>query len=255
MRQALHIFKKDVRYLRYELTLVTLFTLAFAVMHFHAAHNGLFSDTWLPEVCLFIGLATLIGRLILAEPIPGDRQFWITRPYRWKSLLAAKLLFILAFLNLPIFLAQVVILMADGFPIVSNLPGLLWSQVLLLVFALPFVAFATLSSIKPFQLILFAMLAGFWGLGTVQAGGPVAGTAWVGASFALILLFVTATAPPHGIKSMAGAGRAMVERGCVCGVAMAGSVCGAIPLLQATGTRIDNPSEHGPNAGARILAG
>jgi hypothetical protein len=194
MRQALHIFRKDVRYLRYELSLVVLFTLAFAAMHYRAAHNGLFGDAWIPEVFLFIGLATLIGRLVSAEAIPGDRQFWITRPYQWKSLLGAKVLFILTFANLPIFLAQLAILMMDGFPLVSNLPGLLWSQVLLLVFSLPFVAFATLSSIKPFQLILLAFAAGLWALMTGVNGGPLAGVAWVPASLALVVLFATAVA-------------------------------------------------------------
>jgi hypothetical protein len=194
MHQALHIFKKDVRYLRYELSLVVFFTCAFAAMHLRAAHNGFLNDAWLPEIFLFIGLATLIGRLILAESITGDRQFWITRPYRWKSLLAAKLLFILTFVNLPILLAQLFILMADGFPLASNLPGLLWSQVLLLLFSLPFVAFATLSSIKPYQLILFAVVIGVYGLAEGQPAGTLAGVTWVPASFALVVLFATAVA-------------------------------------------------------------
>ena len=36
----------------------------------------------------------------------GDRQFWITRPYRWQSLLGAKVRFVLVFLNLPMTVAD-----------------------------------------------------------------------------------------------------------------------------------------------------
>src|SRR5256885_7885270 len=42
---------------------------------------------------------TLIARVIHDEVLPGDNQFWITRPYSWKSLLGAKALFILAFIR------------------------------------------------------------------------------------------------------------------------------------------------------------
>jgi hypothetical protein len=194
MRQALHIFKKDARYLRYEITLVFLFAAAFAAMHLRSPQRS-FNDIWLPEVVLFMGVASLVGRVVLAEAIPGDRQFWITRPYRWQSLLAAKLLFIIAFVNLPVFLADVFILIVDRFPFVSSLPGLLWSQVLLFAFLLPFAAFATLSSIKPFQLILFAIAAVIWEL-TVSGSsiGALSGVGWVRDTVALVAVLATAVA-------------------------------------------------------------
>jgi hypothetical protein len=129
---------------------------------------------------------------VLAEAIPGDRQFWITRPYRWKSLLGAKLLFIIAFVNLPVFLAHLWIPIMDGFPLVSNVPSLLWSQVLLFAFSLPLAAFATLSSIKPFQPILFAGAAGIWELMVSNSTGPLTGVGWAPHSIALVALFATA---------------------------------------------------------------
>jgi hypothetical protein len=194
MRQAFHIFKKDARYLRYEITLVFLFAAAFAAMHLRKP-QGSFNDVWLPEIVLFMGVASLVGRVVLAEAIPGDRQFWITRPYRWQSLLAAKLLFIVAFVNLPVFLADVFILIADRFPFVSSLPGLLWSQVLLFAFLLPFAAFATLSSIKPFQLILFAVAAVFWELTVASTStGTLSGVGWVRDSISLVAVLATAIA-------------------------------------------------------------
>src|ERR1700690_3970750 len=113
MQQALHIFKKDLRYLRYEVTLVVLFAAVFAAMHVRASHSA-FTDPVVPEIFWFVGVASLVGRLVLAEAIPGDRQFWITRPYRWRSLLAAKVLFLIAFVNLPVFLAQLFIVVIAG---------------------------------------------------------------------------------------------------------------------------------------------
>ena len=104
MRQALHIFTKDIRYLRYEIVLVLAIDMVFAAVHARTSH-GLNDACW-AELALIAVAAFLIGRLVLAEAIPGDRQFWITRPYRWQSLLGAKLLFIVAFVNLPILLAH-----------------------------------------------------------------------------------------------------------------------------------------------------
>ena len=73
----------------------------------------------------------LIARVVHAEAIPGDRRGGLTRPYNWKSLVGAKLLFIATFVCLPICAAQIAMLLAGGFPLLSNVPGLVWSQVLI----------------------------------------------------------------------------------------------------------------------------
>src|SRR5688500_7485600 len=99
MRQALHILKKDAFYLRREICLVVAMAAMFAF----------FPNALWTELLLVIAAVYLIARLIHAESIPGANQFWITRPYRWQSLLGAKLLFILAFVNLPICAAQLAI--------------------------------------------------------------------------------------------------------------------------------------------------
>jgi hypothetical protein len=188
MHQALHIFKKDLRYLRYEATLVVLFAAIFAVMHLRTTHSA-FAGLVVPEIFWFVGVASLVGRLVLAEAIPGDRQFWITRPYRWRSLLGAKVLFLIAFVNLPILAAQFLIMLIDGFPLAARIPGLLWSQLLLFAFLLPVVAFATLSTAKPYQLILFGLAAAVWELtASGNAAGPLSGVAWISQSVALIVI-------------------------------------------------------------------
>jgi hypothetical protein len=84
-------------------------------------------------------------------------QFWITRPYSWKSLLGAKALFISAFINIPMLLADGVIVRTYGLPLGAEMSGLLWSQVLIaIVFILPIAALSALTT--GFVQLIFAIL-------------------------------------------------------------------------------------------------
>ena len=149
MKQALHVFKKDVSYLRYDIGITLLAVLAFTVA---GVHQQRVLGPFLPVAWWF-----LIARVIHAEALVGDRQFWLTRPYEWKSLLGAKLLFILIFVNLPLLMADAVIIRAAGFSIAHEMAGLLWTQVLLLTaFVLPVAAFSAITS--GLQQLLFATL-------------------------------------------------------------------------------------------------
>src|SRR5215475_2162267 len=105
MKQAIHIFKKDVRYLCLEICLF----IALAALFGWRDYN--WSEILLPVTAVFF-----IVRLIQGETIPGDTQFWITRPYRWTSLLEAKVLFILNFISTPVLVARIVIVERSGFP-------------------------------------------------------------------------------------------------------------------------------------------
>jgi hypothetical protein len=191
MRQTLHIFRKDVHYLRREIALVLLLAAAFAVLH--VPRLLLANNSWLAELAFVATAAFLIGRLILAEPIPGDRQFWITRPYRWRSLLGAKILCIVTFVNLPLLLAQLFIVASDGFPLLASLPGLLWEQVLLFTFvALPCAALASLNgSMAAFifsELVVVAAAAGLWDTPVRLPAALLGGVDWVRDSVAALAL-------------------------------------------------------------------
>src|SRR4051812_34967400 len=120
MRQAVHIFRKDVRRLLPEIVVTLLVVAAFIFLEVRRA-------LWWPDLLVNPSSAwdlvrfllpaagwVLIARVIHAEALPGDRQFWLTRPYAWKSLLGAKALFILVFVNLPMLVADVIILGAYG---------------------------------------------------------------------------------------------------------------------------------------------
>src|SRR5215472_192718 len=162
MLHTLHIFKKDSRHLWKEILVVTTMIAAFAYLD--ARSRPIFTAYALPidrldaifHLLLPLAWWYLIAAVVHEEPIPGDRQFWLTRPYRRGSLLAAKVLLVLVFLNLPMLLADCAILAAHGFQAWSYLPGLLVRQLLLLlVWFLPFVALATVTeNLKQFLLLL-----------------------------------------------------------------------------------------------------
>ena len=78
MKQALHIFKKDVRYLRWEIGISLALMAAFVDIQPHSGpltHRGAYMS-----VVLLAFWAFLCARVIQAEPLPGNRQFWITTP-------------------------------------------------------------------------------------------------------------------------------------------------------------------------------
>jgi hypothetical protein len=67
------------------------------------------------------------------ESLVGDRQFWVTRPYDWKKLVVDKALFVLTFINLPLFVLDVFLLAKSGFRPSSHVPGPFWLQLLLIL--------------------------------------------------------------------------------------------------------------------------
>jgi hypothetical protein len=103
----------------------------------------------------------LVARAIYGEPLPGDRQFWVTRPYRWKSLLGAKVLFIAAFVTLPLLLSDCVILSLQGLHPSAHLAGLAWHPfVFSVAFLLPVAALACITeSIVQMVLAVLAVIA------------------------------------------------------------------------------------------------
>lgn len=127
MNSALRIFKKDVRHLWPRIVLVV----GIEVLARWAA-----SAPWLGMAGAHMGLGAietlaqwfLIASVVHEEPLVGDRQYWLTRPFSWKALLAAKLLFFLVFIHLPVLAADVSALILRGQSPVAHLPGLAIAQ-------------------------------------------------------------------------------------------------------------------------------
>jgi len=144
--QVLHIFRKDARHhwpeILVSLLLLSLYT-------WHSARQAGPAPFFVPgypttsafaivlaeilPLVLVVAWFFLIFRLVQEESLIGDRQFWVTRPYQWPSLLAAKVLFVVIFIHIPLFFAQCLLLKIAGFPIAPHLAGLLGMNI-----ALPF---------------------------------------------------------------------------------------------------------------------
>jgi hypothetical protein len=160
MKQIIHIFAKDSRHFWPEIVVSLAAMAAFTWTYpHHWTRNNLGGG-------LYIGVSTdwdlsasvltllvpvswwlLITRVIHAESLVGDRQFWLTRPYEWKKLLGAKLLFLLVYLYVPLVIVKLVLLAQAGFHPLSYMPGLLFNLLLVTAFlVMPLFAVATVTS-------------------------------------------------------------------------------------------------------------
>jgi len=182
MRQVLAIFNKDAR--RFWPEVLVSFALLVALVRVYpmqwaepgSIHReiGWFGISGGPAgvfaTCLValvpISWWILIARLIHCEKLVGHTQFWITRPYEWPKLVAAKMLFLAVFLYVPFFAAQCLLLHAGGFHPFSYLPGLLLNLVYLTaVVVLPLAALSGLTTgfgrltLLILGVILFVVLA------------------------------------------------------------------------------------------------
>ena len=120
MQQTLHIFRKDLRFLWAPilavLALTALAAWSLSVDPARLGRGNARADT-IPTLIYVIQLlswVSLVAAAIYKEPPAGDRQFWITRPYRWSSLVGAKALLIVACINVPYLISDVAILSAHG---------------------------------------------------------------------------------------------------------------------------------------------
>jgi hypothetical protein len=101
----------------------------------------------------------LIVRVIHEERLVGGEQFWVTRPYRWTSLLLAKCSFVLVCVLLPFALMQYWLVARAGLNILASSPAMAESMLTAGVNALiPFMLVAAVTSTLTEA---FMILAGF----------------------------------------------------------------------------------------------
>jgi len=132
MKQTLHIFKKDARRHWPEILISLLLLGLYVKVTLHGANDrtidsiggsfpwALLSEQSIPLLMILFWVFFTV-RLVHGETLVGDRQWWISKPYQWWKLLGAKLLFLLVFVCLPLFIAQLYFLRHAGFPIFPNL--------------------------------------------------------------------------------------------------------------------------------------
>ena len=156
MQQVLHIFKKDIRRHGLEIFIsLALVGLYAKIMTRPTDHDRMMTPNYIPWAEISVStLAPLMIifwifltiRVVQSERLVGDTQWWITKPYEWWKLLAAKEVFLLAFIGAPLFLVQLYILRHAGFAIHSHFIGVISMQfALALIVLLPAVALASLT--------------------------------------------------------------------------------------------------------------
>ena len=148
MNLILHIFRKDVRRLWIEI----LVSFAALVLYFAKQWQGftpqdlhLYNIARPLALLVFLTWAFLVVRLTQAEPLVGQRQFWITRPYAWWQLLSAKMLFVTLCIAAPLGFAQITVLVLARLSVVPALGHIAYVVLVTICLAiLPCVLTATL---------------------------------------------------------------------------------------------------------------
>jgi hypothetical protein len=176
MNQTLHIFQKDARRLWAEIFLSLALVAGFVltVPYKWAFLNNSSANYLGPSVMQLLAYGVellvpvswwlLIVRAIHSERLVGDRQFWITRPYEWKRLLAAKVLFLAVFLYLPFVAAQGIMIVVAGFSGTSLLRSVAYNLLLISgILILPLSAIATVTkNLVRMTLTLLGTLLVLW---------------------------------------------------------------------------------------------
>jgi len=211
MKQILAIFTKDARRFWPEI-LVTLAVLVALVAiyprQWRTPHEtvgvslgGLFSHGGLGflagSLVVLVPVAwwILIARVVHGERLVGNTQFWLTRPYEWPKFIAAKLLFLAAFLYLPFFLAQCALLVEGGFQPLSYIPGLIYNLVLVtVILVLPVTALSVVTSgFGRMTLVILGTVVFIAGMALINSllpsdsGGGVTGPIGDSLSFGILL--------------------------------------------------------------------
>lgn len=168
MSQILHIFKKDTRRFWIEILLSIVVAIAFAwivpkewkITHDPSSLQEMAEFAVALALLLEMSWWVLIARVVHDETLVGDRQFWITRPYQWPKLLAAKVLFFAVWIGVPYALTETWLLAAAGFNPPPYVPGLLGHLALIAIGVLfPLFALAVVTS--SFSRLTLTMLGGF----------------------------------------------------------------------------------------------
>jgi len=207
MKQILNIVRKDLRRFWREIavSLALLATYSWNDVRGWAGERNLVANAGLAALfgyqflsglvaaLLPIAWAFLIVRVVHGEALVGDRQFWVTRPYEWKKLLAAKVLFVVLTISLPMLIADSLLLAKAGFSPTHYVVGLLWMQMLIaLVLILPIATLATVTA-SVVQMILAVLGIVLYMIGVAALASVTPSSNFSGPAESLELALMIAT--------------------------------------------------------------
>ncbi|MGB7742957.1 MAG: hypothetical protein WBL41_09385 [Terracidiphilus sp.] len=161
MRLILHILAKDLRRHRWELLLYVFACAAWAWQMAKPVELDWLRQKELVPILFFGMWFILVIRAVQGESLVGDREFWMTRPYRWSQLIAAKALFLVLCLNGPFIIAQAIMLHVAHIPLTASVcGGLLFLQLeFIFYFTFPAAALAAVTeSLVQWGLFIAGML-------------------------------------------------------------------------------------------------
>jgi hypothetical protein len=124
VKQALHIFRKDVRKLWPQCVVVSFLFAVYGMARRQQTGAGV-SALEVPAAVIVIMCWLLIAGLVHEESPAEASPFWITRPYSRMSLLSAKLLFISVFVFVPLLASGVLIEVRSGVNVPASAGALL----------------------------------------------------------------------------------------------------------------------------------
>jgi hypothetical protein len=166
MRQAFHIFQKDLRHLWKEIVAYGFLLLVYGVtkpMLWPGSNvdSTMAGAVMVLQILLPVTFFVLIVRVVQEERPAGVDQFWVTRPYRWDSLLLAKAIFVVTCVMIPFVLMQWWLLSRAGLGLLSSPTGMMRCLTMIALDAwLPFVLIGAVTTtvIEAF-LVLIGIIA------------------------------------------------------------------------------------------------
>lgn len=120
MKQALHILRKDLRHQWADIALQVTMLAIFALLSPLVDDNRWTGNPVIPLLVTLLKFViplswlVIIVRVVHDESLVGDQQFWVTRPYRWYSLLASKAAFVVLAIALPFIVTQCIMATRAG---------------------------------------------------------------------------------------------------------------------------------------------
>jgi hypothetical protein len=203
MKQVPLILWKDVRHLWpqlgvYAALLATFAWVAPQTWPGSAPNDFLAVFVTLLKLLLMASQFVLITSAIQADRLVGEEQFWITRPYDWRSLLGAKFLFVLLCVALPLVLMQWSLLHVAGLNPIAAKIGMASSLLrFALVACIPLMLIASVTeSLATAFTFLAALLLAWAGIlqfilsGTLSRMSPPFEFPVFGALFGVLLLAI-----------------------------------------------------------------
>ena len=161
MNAILHILRKDFRHHWRETALYVFACAAWAWQTAYPSSLQFFRERELFPILLFGTWFLITIRVVQGESLLGDREFWMTRPYRWPQLMAAKAIFLVLCLNGPLLLAEVFLLHHAGLPLnPTTIAGLLLLQLeFAVILTFPAAVLATITdSLVQWVLVILGIL-------------------------------------------------------------------------------------------------